>query len=424
MYHQAQYVDSADDPIHESLCFSGTNLPGDVSLVASADPKPRLRWTPELHERFVDAVMQLGGADKATPKSVMKVMNVKGLTLYHLKSHLQKYRLGKQPQREGNIESSKGQEQLRKEDTSAVKDEKEGKEISDALRQQMEVQKKLHEQLEVQRQLQTRIEVQGKYLQSILEKAQQLLASQARTSVAFEAARNELADLASDVTTQCLNSPLPALPMPSLPGMATGNELPKNEDEEKLVTRDPQVSEDLSVSFVFDSSGRTNSARYDRGMNAQVCQNDGFHGEEFQVSSARAETTHSSNCMVSVGELSWEQCSVDAVYQSIPLENGCDDQTRWPGNKPSVCFSDGTMGQRMIFDDSINRLVKSNNNAMQQARFAEQDALFQRFEAFSPSRLGNCRKAADNVQLISSGPVVPRENKERNKIGYGWASSV
>ncbi|KAK7822872.1 myb family transcription factor apl, partial [Quercus suber] len=62
---------------------------GDTGLVLTTDPKPRLRWTAELHERFVDAVTQLGGPDKATPKTIMKVMGVKGLTLYHLKSHLQ-----------------------------------------------------------------------------------------------------------------------------------------------------------------------------------------------------------------------------------------------------------------------------------------------------------------------------------------------
>eukprot|EP00250_Pteridium_aquilinum_P015485 c22612_g1_i1 orf=82-438(+) len=70
------------------------------TVVLSTDPRPRLRWTTDLHKRFADAVAQLGGADKATPKSVMRVMNVKGLTLYHLKSHLQKYRLGKQPHKE------------------------------------------------------------------------------------------------------------------------------------------------------------------------------------------------------------------------------------------------------------------------------------------------------------------------------------
>ena len=88
--------------------------------------KPRLKWTPELHERFIEAVTQLGGADskyrhtckkikhdykyhysaqvgmyhesqlnqffhvaEATPKTVMTLMGIPGLTLYHLKSHLQ-----------------------------------------------------------------------------------------------------------------------------------------------------------------------------------------------------------------------------------------------------------------------------------------------------------------------------------------------
>ena len=34
-----------------------------VQFVLSTDAKPRLKWTPELHQRFIEAVNQLGGAD-------------------------------------------------------------------------------------------------------------------------------------------------------------------------------------------------------------------------------------------------------------------------------------------------------------------------------------------------------------------------
>ncbi|KAF5737592.1 protein PHR1-LIKE 1-like [Tripterygium wilfordii] len=134
--------------------------------------KQRLRWTSDLHDRFVDAITQLGGPDKATPKGVLSLMCVPGLTIYHVKSHLQKCRLAKYLP-ESSAYGSKDEKKGSAESPSDM-DSSSGVQINEALRLQMEVQKRLHEQLEVQRQLQVRIEAQGKYLQKIVEEQQKL----------------------------------------------------------------------------------------------------------------------------------------------------------------------------------------------------------------------------------------------------------
>ncbi|XP_062160942.1 myb family transcription factor PHL7 isoform X2 [Alnus glutinosa] len=164
--HHLDCVASTMDP------NGGNNL--DNPSLAS---KQRLRWTHELHERFVDAVAQLGGPDRATPKGVLRVMGVQGLTIYHVKSHLQKYRLAKYlPDSSSDADKKETGDMLSNLDGSS------GMQITEALKLQMEVQKRLHEQLEVQRQLQLRIEAQGKYLKKIIEEQQRLSGVLSETS--------------------------------------------------------------------------------------------------------------------------------------------------------------------------------------------------------------------------------------------------
>lgn len=53
-------MNNNNNPHERAMCVQG-----DSGLVLTTDPKPRLRWTVELHERFVDAVAQLGGPDSS-----------------------------------------------------------------------------------------------------------------------------------------------------------------------------------------------------------------------------------------------------------------------------------------------------------------------------------------------------------------------
>lgn len=188
-----------------------------MHFVLSTDAKPRLKWTPELHQRFIDAINQLGGADKATPKSIMRVMEIPGLTLYHLKSHLQKYRLGKSQQLETCSDNKKQvytetmswDEQCSREIGQGDHNQiTENMEISHALEMQMEVERKLNEQIEVQKHLQLRIEAQGKYLQSVLTKAQEALSGYNSSPIGIKLTKDELSQLVTMINNACPSSPI------------------------------------------------------------------------------------------------------------------------------------------------------------------------------------------------------------------------
>ncbi|EMS55922.1 Myb family transcription factor APL [Triticum urartu] len=220
---------SHDQQIGPTANNAASNIGGNGSNNSFAT-RQRLRWTDELHGRFLEAVAQLGGPDivlsGATPKGILRTMGVQGLTIYHVKSHLQKYRLAKHipdPTASGDKPEKKDLGNL-----LAGMESSPGMETSEVLKLQVEVQKRLCEQLEgspvhvaptcsgfgegveivhltngyegkgkialdffysnrnyitncfsktylqVQRQLQLRIEAQGKYLQKIMEEQQRL----------------------------------------------------------------------------------------------------------------------------------------------------------------------------------------------------------------------------------------------------------
>lgn len=76
MYHQQHYQANNIQPSSRMSNMSerhlflqgGNATAGDSGLVLSTDAKPRLKWTLDLHERFIEAVNQLGGADSECAK--------------------------------------------------------------------------------------------------------------------------------------------------------------------------------------------------------------------------------------------------------------------------------------------------------------------------------------------------------------------
>ncbi|XP_024369773.2 uncharacterized protein [Physcomitrium patens] len=127
------------------------------NFLAAHAARTRLRWTDALHDRFVAAVAECGGPDRATPKSVLLAMGCPGITIYHVKSHLQKFRL----QSEASTADS-----MRRRPRECFR-------LDPVVQAQMErhaeVQKLLRQELESQRELQVRIEHQHLQLQRMLE---------------------------------------------------------------------------------------------------------------------------------------------------------------------------------------------------------------------------------------------------------------
>ncbi|KAG9148291.1 hypothetical protein Leryth_012242 [Lithospermum erythrorhizon] len=146
-----------------SICISP--ICGSPSSAVALSNKSRIRWTQDLHARFVECVNCLGGSDKATPKAILKLMGSESLTIFHVKSHLQKYRNAKYVP---DASRGKIEKKTTTPGTTPI-DIKTGLQITEALQLQLEVQRQLHDQLEIQRKLQLRIEAQGEQLKMMIE---------------------------------------------------------------------------------------------------------------------------------------------------------------------------------------------------------------------------------------------------------------
>lgn len=168
--------DRQNDPelLKSQQLESSTRHLGDGSSTSSGSgssgpifsSKKRIRWTQGLHEKFIKCVNSLGGAAKAKPKAILKMMETKGLTIVQVKSHLQKYRSDKYMS-ECNQAKPTINDMPRLVFSSRI-----SMGIKEVQQLQLDIEKDLHEQLEIQRNLQLQNEENGRQLKLMLEQQQ------------------------------------------------------------------------------------------------------------------------------------------------------------------------------------------------------------------------------------------------------------
>ncbi|CAL5068842.1 unnamed protein product [Urochloa decumbens] len=119
--------------------YPAVSPPTTVIVHSPQRTKVRRRWTTEMHDRFIDAVNQLGGCENAKPKAIVDIMNIEGLTREQVKSHLQKYK-------KAQVRHHSSEEMMMSNEAIPSDVQRHIQEF--ALQVQIEFQKKLHEMVE------------------------------------------------------------------------------------------------------------------------------------------------------------------------------------------------------------------------------------------------------------------------------------